>query len=263
VAWNVIPFKRLNRHARKQIDTEIKVAAALDNPRILRFISSWVNREKGEVIFITERITGGSLWSYIRRLESPLKLKVIKMWCKQILEGLDYLHTHQPNPIIHRDLKCSNIFVNGGDAHVVIGDLGLCTTLLTDPATSLVGTPEFMAPEMYDEHYGTEIDIYAFGMCLLQMISRKLPFSECSSAGQVYKKVIAGKQPHDVGRINNQELREIVESCIDANPEHRPTARTLLANPFWGRREGGDQLITILKPDEPMYTSHSLSFTQV
>lgn len=254
VAWNVIPFRRLSKHARKQIDTEIKTAASLNHPRILRFISSWVNRARGEVIFITERITGGSLWSYIRRLEAPLKLKVLKMWCKQILEGIAYLHTLEPNHIIHRDLKCSNIFVNGSDAHVVIGDLGLCTTLLTDPATSLVGTPEFMAPEVYDEHYGTEVDIYAFGMCLLQMISRRMPFSECLSAGQVYKKVISGSIPRDASKISNSDLRSIVMSCISSDPKLRPTAAQLLDNPFWNRRDGGDEFVTLIESPDGLQT---------
>lgn len=246
VAWNVVPFRRLDRHARKLIESEIKLASSLDSPRILKFVSSWVNRDKGEVVFITERITGGSLWSYINRLSSPLKMKVIRKWSREILEGLVYLHTHDPHPIIHRDLKCSNIFVNGGDGNVVIGDLGLCTTLLVNQATSLVGTPEFMAPEVYDESYGTAVDIYAFGMCLLQMIARRLPYAECSSAAQVYKKVITGIQPVDVSRMRNEELRRIVELCIQTNPVYRPTAVQLLGNSFWTRREGGDELADIV-----------------
>jgi WNK lysine deficient protein kinase len=256
VAWNVIPFKRMNRHERKQLDMEIKLAASLSHPRILKFVSSWINREKGDVIFITERVPGGSLWSYIRRLDSPIKLKIIGMWCRQILEGLAYLHTHEPGPIIHRDLKCSNIFINGSDAHVVIGDFGLCTCLLTDPATSLVGTPEFMAPEIYDEHYGTAVDIYAFGMCLLQMISRTMPYSECSSAGQVYKKIMSGEAPIDVSRIRNPNLRNIVESCIQRIPENRPSALDLLRNPFWDSAEYGDELVDLCKADESTHTSY-------
>jgi serine/threonine protein kinase len=250
VAWNIIPFKRLNKHSRRQLDTEIKLAASLNHPRILKFISSWINRDKGEVIFITERIAGGSLWSYIRRLDSPIKLKIIRLWSKQILEGLAYLHTHQPNPIIHRDLKCSNIFINGSDAHVVIGDFGLCTTIVTDPATSLVGTPEFMAPEIYDEHYDCAVDIYAFGMCLLQMISRRMPYSECSSAGQVYKKIISGQKPIDVSRIRNRDLKSMVESCIQADPRFRPSAVELLGNPFWNRQNDGDELVDLLSADD-------------
>ena len=242
VAWNVVSFVRLGTYERKRIDAEIKLAATLDHPRILKFVSAWINRDKGDVVFITERVSGGSLRSYIRRLDGPLKVKVVRTWCLQILEGLVYLHTLKPNPVIHRDLKCDNIFVHGNEGNVVIGDLGLCTTLMIKPATSLVGTPEFMAPELYDEKYGTAVDMYAFGMCLLEMVSRKLPFCECQTAGQIYKKVIMGEKPADVGRIKNPTLRAIVEACLQPIPQDRPTAVQLLKHSFWTSPDGGDEL---------------------
>jgi serine/threonine protein kinase len=65
-------------------------------------------------------------------------LKAIKNWARQILHGLDYLHSHQP-PIIHRDLKCDNIFVNGNHGEVKIGDLGLATVMQTPRARSVIG----------------------------------------------------------------------------------------------------------------------------
>ena len=74
--------------------------------------------------------------------------------CRQILKGLHFLHTRTP-PVIHRDLKCDNIFITGPTGSVKIGDLGLATLKNKSFAKSVIGTPEFMAPEMYDEHYGT------------------------------------------------------------------------------------------------------------
>ena len=57
-----------------------------------------------------------------------LNKNALKRWAWQILQGLVYLHGHNP-PIIHRDLKCDNIFVNGSAGVVKIGDLGLATLL--------------------------------------------------------------------------------------------------------------------------------------
>lgn len=45
--------------------------------------------------------------------------------------------------------------------------------------TSVLGTPEFMAPELYEECYGTPVDIYAFGMCVLEMLTKECPYKEC------------------------------------------------------------------------------------
>lgn len=52
------------------------------------------------------------------------------------------------------------------------------------------GTPEFMAPEMYDEHYDESVDVYAFGMCMLEMATSEYPYSECTGPAQIYKKVV-------------------------------------------------------------------------
>lgn len=52
-----------------------------------------------------------------------------------------------------------------------------------------IGTPEFMAPELYDEEYNELVDIYAFGMCLLELVTFEYPYCECSNAAQIYKKV--------------------------------------------------------------------------
>lgn len=54
---------------------------------------------------------------------------------------------------------------------------------------STAGTPEFMAPEMYEEHYDEAVDVYAFGMCMLEMATSEYPYSECQNAAQIYRKV--------------------------------------------------------------------------
>jgi serine/threonine protein kinase len=68
-------------------------------------------------------------------------IRALKKWSRQILSGLVYLHGHDP-PIIHRDLKCDNIFVNGNQGEVKIGDLGLATILdNARSAHSIIGKP--------------------------------------------------------------------------------------------------------------------------
>lgn len=72
-----------------------------------------------------------------------IKPKVLKSWARQILVGLAYLHAHDPI-IIHRDLKCDNIFINGNNGQAKIGDLGHATFKSKDHVSSVLGTPEFM-----------------------------------------------------------------------------------------------------------------------
>jgi WNK lysine deficient protein kinase len=67
-----------------------------------------------------------------------MKPKVLRSWCRQILKGLHFLHTRDP-PIIHRDLKCDNIFITGPTGSVKIGDLGLATLKRASFAKSVIG----------------------------------------------------------------------------------------------------------------------------
>lgn len=154
-----------------------------------------------QIVFITEMMTSGTLKQCVRRLEwhclargsscslpgcryihkaKRVKRKIVKKWCRQILDGLAFLHEKR---IIHRDLKCDNIFINGtnsevwrpslsllgphaGLSQVKIGDLGLSTLMREGQGQvqSCLGTPEFMAPELYDELYD-EKESSCFGVC--------------------------------------------------------------------------------------------------
>lgn len=85
-------------------------------------------------------------------------------------------------------LKIYNIFVTGQCGQVKIGDLGLATLKQQSFVKSVIGTPEFMAPEMYTEQYGS-LDVYAFGMCLVEMATGEYPYQECTRFYDVYKLV--------------------------------------------------------------------------
>ncbi|KAF6157970.1 hypothetical protein GIB67_015286 [Kingdonia uniflora] len=113
---------------------------------------------------ITELFTSGSLRQY-RRRHKNIDIKAIKNWARQILQGLNCLHSQKP-PILHRDLKCDNIFVNGY-RKIKIGDLGLAIIMQKPTAQSVIGTLEFIAPELYKEEYNELVNIYSFGMCIL------------------------------------------------------------------------------------------------
>lgn len=81
---------------------------------------------------------GGFLFHRYRLKHKRVNIRAVKHWCRQILRGLHYLHSHEP-PVIHRDLKCDNIFVNGNQGEVKIGDLGLAAILRKSHADHCVG----------------------------------------------------------------------------------------------------------------------------
>ena len=118
-------------------------------------------------------------------------------------------------PIIHRDIKCDNIFINSNTGEIKIGDLGLSTTINNNVyKCSVLGTPEFMAPEMYEEYYGTEVDIYAFGMAMLEMLTREPPYCECTNPAQIYKKVTNREFPISITRVLDEDVRNFILWCL-------------------------------------------------
>ncbi|XP_028118450.1 probable serine/threonine-protein kinase WNK9 isoform X2 [Camellia sinensis] len=155
----------------------------------MKFYTSWVDTANKNINFVTEMFTYGTLKQY-RQKHKRVNFRAVKHWCRQILKGLLYLHSHDP-PVIHRDLKCDNIFINGNQGEVKIGDLGRVAILRKSHADHYVGTPEFMAPEVYAEEYNELVDIYSFGMCSLEMVTFEYPYSECTHPAQIYKKVIS------------------------------------------------------------------------
>ncbi|XP_054615006.1 serine/threonine-protein kinase WNK4-like isoform X2 [Dunckerocampus dactyliophorus] len=168
---------------------------------------------------------------YLRRFRQ-MKLKLLKRWSFQILKGLHFLHSRSP-PILHRDLKCDNIFITGPSASIKIGDLGLATLKKASFAKSVIGTPEFMAPEMYEEKYDEAVDVYAFGMCILEMATSEYPYSECENAAQIYRKVTSGIKPDSFSQVQVPELKEIIEGCIRTKSSERFTVQDLLDHRFF------------------------------
>ena len=93
---------------------------------------------------------------------------------------------------MHRDLKLQNIYIDYTTGQLTIGDLGLATFLkysadsLVSKQMSMVGTSEFMAPEIYQQKYDERVDVYAFGLCLVEMLTKEYPYTECHHTMEIY-----------------------------------------------------------------------------
>ncbi|XP_053845186.1 serine/threonine-protein kinase WNK2 isoform X3 [Vidua macroura] len=238
VAWCELQDRKLTKVERQRFKEEAEMLKGLQHPNIVRFYDFWESCAKGKrcIVLVTELMTSGTLKTYLKRFK-VMKPKVLRSWCRQILKGLLFLHTRTP-PIIHRDLKCDNIFITGPTGSVKIGDLGLATLKRASFAKSVIGTPEFMAPEMYEEHYDESVDVYAFGMCMLEMATSEYPYSECQNAAQIYRKVTCGIKPASFEKVTDPEIKEIIGECICKNKEERYEIKDLLSHAFFAEDTG-------------------------
>ena len=120
--------------------------------------------------------------------------------------------------------------------------------MLTNFVFFIAGTPEFMAPELWEEEYDEKVDIYSFGMVLLELVTGEYPFRECENAGQIFRKVTSGAKPEAMSKVPNEEVRGLIEMCLDSK-SNRLSARELLEHPFFKSKK--DQASTATKPVKP------------
>ncbi|KAL0306289.1 UNVERIFIED_CONTAM: putative serine/threonine-protein kinase WNK11 [Sesamum radiatum] len=124
VAWNQVKLRNFcdDEAMINRLYSEVRLLRNLKNKNIIALYSVWRDGERNTLNFITEVCTSGNLREY-RKKHKQVSLKALKKWSRQILKGLDYLHTHRC--VIHRDLNCSNVFINGN-----VGQVYLLDTLL-------------------------------------------------------------------------------------------------------------------------------------
>lgn len=261
VAWGQVEIEDLLQSPQQleRLYSEVHLLKSLKHDNIIKFYNSWVDDTNKTINLITELFTSGSLRQY-RKKHKNVDLKAIKNWAKQILRGLHYLHSHNP-PIIHRDLKCDNIFVNGNNGEVKIGDLGLAIVMQQPTARSVIGTPEFMAPELYEEEYNELVDIYSFGMCILELVTCEYPYNECKNPAQIYKKVSSGIKPASLGKVSDPQVKQFIEKCL-VPASLRLSAQELLKDAFFATENSKEPVYNHMQLFNSAHNSFNLPESQ-
>jgi hypothetical protein len=171
--------------------------------------------EKGDHWVVMEYVSGEPLNLVLSRHPGGLPRELVREWFLGLARAVGYLHDHG---IVHRDLKPANIFLENGT--VKVGDYGLSKSISTSQRTAQtqsVGTVHYMAPEISTGNYNKQIDTYAAGVVLYEMLTGHVPFDGESSAEILMKHLTS---PPDLNKVPSDWV-PIVAKALSKNPAHR------------------------------------------
>ncbi|XP_059795881.1 serine/threonine-protein kinase Nek4 isoform X1 [Balaenoptera ricei] len=231
-------IKKLNlRNAssreRRAAEQEAQLLSQLKHPNIVTYKESWEGGD-GLLYIVMGFCEGGDLYRKLKEQKGRLlsESQVVE-WFVQIAMALQYLHEKH---ILHRDLKTQNVFLTRTNI-IKVGDLGIARVLENhcDMASTLIGTPYYMSPELFsNKPYNYKSDVWALGCCVYEMATLKHAFNAKDMNSLVYR-IIEGKLP-PMPKDYSPELAEIIRTMLSKRPEERPSVRSILRQPYIKRQ---------------------------
>lgn len=214
-AGKEVALKRIQRN----LDIELRGVRQCLNLKHVNLIKLWDIRtsEAGESWVVMEYVPGESLRDVIERHPRGMANEQIRWWFEATCAGVAYLHDRG---IVHRDLKPGNIFRDDDEKVVKIGDYGLSKFISCsnrDGQTESVGTFHYMAPEIGKGVYGKEIDIYALGIILFEMLTGRVPFEGESSQEIIMKHLTTKPELAGLG----PPWQSVIERTLAKDPRDR------------------------------------------
>ncbi|KAI3707817.1 hypothetical protein L2E82_36666 [Cichorium intybus] len=229
-----------SQEGNQSLENEANVLTSLHSPHIVQCLGKDVSfGENGHPktnIFI-EYMAAGSLGDVAEKLGGKLDEGVIRVYTREILKGLKYLHD---NGIVHGDVKCQNVLL-GPCGTVKLADFGCArrlpsgTTGATGNRKFLCGTPLWMAPEVLrNEGLDFSADIWSLGCTVIEMATGRTPWGELGVSNQMAAilKIASGNELPSFPREFSKSGLDFLNKCLVRKADRRSTVDELLDHPF-------------------------------
>ncbi|OHT15828.1 CAMK family protein kinase [Tritrichomonas foetus] len=226
VVVKTIKTKRNNTEEMKKAQQEAELLKSLQHPNVIQYYDSFF-KSPTELCIVLEYADGKDLSKYLQSHPKLTESKILEIFT-QIIFGIAYIHSQN---ILHRDIKIANIlyFKSG---FVKIGDFGISREVSEDSlATTIIGTPYFMAPEIISQQpYSYPADIWAAGCILFELMTGEHAFNG-KSRDELFSNIKYGKTPKLPKRFS-KGITDLLLKMISKNPARRPTAQEILKMPI-------------------------------
>ncbi|KAI3469540.1 hypothetical protein Pfo_026203 [Paulownia fortunei] len=214
----------------RELEKEVNLLKNLSHPNIVRYLGT--AREEDSLNILLEFVPGGSISSLLGKFGS-FPESVIRMYTKQLLLGLEYLHK---NKIMHRDIKGANILVDNKGC-IKLADFGASKKVealaTITGAKSMKGTPYWMAPEVIVQSgHSYSADIWSVGCTVIEMATGKAPWSQQYQEVAALFYVGTTKSHPPIPDHLSVEAKDFLLKCLQKEPDLRSTASELLKHPF-------------------------------
>lgn len=220
---------------RQCLEKEANILSSLNSPYIIQCLGKDISCEGRKLNLLMEYMAGGSLSDLAGKFGGALDENVIRVYTRQILEGLNYLHK---NGIVHCDVKCKNVLL-GSSGNIKLGDFGCAKRLLPTDSCTASGTPLWMAPEVLrNPQGGLEFasDVWSLGCTVIEMVTGRPPWGgddgiSLNPMAAVMKIACSNEIPEFPSQLSNEGL-DFLAKCLERNPKKRWTTDELLNHPF-------------------------------
>jgi NIMA (never in mitosis gene a)-related kinase len=230
VAIKEIDFGTMGQREKQLLVNEVNVLRKLNNPHIVKYVDRFIKRDEKKIYIIMEFCSGGDLQRLITSTRAHSQIineDQIWLTLSELARALQDCHEGEER-ILHRDIKPANVFIDG-DGHVKLGDFGLARNLTSQFATTKVGTPFYMSPELVSGRgYDEKSDIWALGCVIYEMASLRPPFNSILRSEDELKRNITTSTPRKLPAVYSEALSSCVFSMLEKDPIKRPSAAELL-----------------------------------
>lgn len=223
----IIPDSEKSVESAKQLKQEVALLSQMKHANIVQYYGCEMIEDR--LFIYLEFMSNGSIHNIIQQY-GPLSESCIRVYTRQILLGLCYLHGKNT---VHRDIKGANILVDKG-GEVKLADFGMAKHISDHSfLLSFKGSPYWMAPEVVKNKngYSFAVDIWSLGCTVLEMATGKPPWSQFEGIAAVFKIGNSKEIPAIPDRLS-EDTKMFLRSCLQRDPRKRPTAAQLLEQPF-------------------------------